>query len=165
MKISYQSRVMTMAHILYDSFPLRPRGWAGPEFKTWPDALSYAWYFERFRKTLRNGIVHFTYRKEDDSYREATGTCFPWLIPSENQPKNPSPALPSGESVPSLEERVRVRFSTIIYYDIDAKGWRSFDIRRFIGFVNVYQISRVEGQALRNMKEVKPAIVKSHHKH
>jgi hypothetical protein len=150
--ISTPKRVMTMAHILYDSFPLRPRGWAGPEFKTWPDALSYAWYFERFRKTLRNGIVHFTYRKEDDSYREATGTCFPWLIPSENQPKT------------SDSER-KPKLSTIIYYDIDAKGWRSFDIRRFIGFVNVYQISRVEGQALRNMTEVKPAIEKSHHKH
>ena len=148
MKISCQSRVMTMAHILYEAFPLRPLGWAGPEFKTWPDALSYAWYFERFRKTLRNGIIHFTYRKEDDSYREATGTCFPWLIPSENQPKT------------SDSER-KPKPATITYYDIDAKGWRSFDIRRFIGFVNVYQISRVEGQALRNMTEVKPAIEKS----
>ena len=148
---------MTMAHILYEAFPLRPRGWAGPEFKTWPDALSYAWYFERFRKALRNGIIHFTYRKEDDSYREATGTCFPWLIPGASPQRN-------GESGLRLEG-TKVRFSTIIYYDIDAKGWRSFDIRRFIGFVNVYQISRVEGQALRNLQEVKPAIEKSHHKH
>ncbi len=136
---------MSMAHILYKAFPIRPLGNAGPEFKTWKDALIYAWYFERFRKTLRTGIIHFTYYKKDGSYREATGTTFPWLIPAENQPKTKDQATNDKRPTPA----------DIIYYDIDAKGWRMFDIRRFIGFVSVYRITRVEGKALRDLKEVK----------
>ena len=87
-------------------------------------ALKYAWWFESFRDKLGKAVYRFSYFKTDGSIREAVGTLNPAFIPAENMPKSgmdPDAVAPAG---------------TFAYYDLDAKGWRSFRLDNFIGFVS-----------------------------
>ena len=80
-------------------------------------------YTEEFiKEKLKNGICEFKYRKKDGSERSARGTRKSDVL-KENG------AEPSGRGV----EKVGV----IAYYDIDAEGWRSFNIENFIGFTTI----------------------------
>lgn len=87
-------------------------------------ALKYAWWFEAFRAKLASGVYRFSYFKIDGSIREAVGTLNFDLIPEEHHPKSLSAARSD-----SSEN------SSFCYYDIDARGWRSFRIDLFIGFI------------------------------
>ena len=105
-----------MAHILYRHKP----GFA------WSDIVRHAWYFERFRRWLHEGLVIFTYLKLDNSIRDARGTLNPLLIPEVDKPKG--------------TQQSAISYQVIKYYDIDRKAWREFDIRRFVGYVERYPI-------------------------
>lgn len=122
---SSTSRALHMAHILDKS---------KPGFK-WSEILEHAWYFERFRRALAEGVVSFTYRKRDNSIRSARGTLCEKLIPSDDMPK--------GDMSDGAALR-KPRFSSIAYYDIDKKDWRAFDIRLFIGYVEPFRLVRTE---------------------
>jgi hypothetical protein len=115
--ISNNQCALRMAHILYNN---------KPHFR-WGDILRYGWYFVRFRKWLANGVIHFSYFKEDGSIREARGTLSVHLIPRDDAPKGTSTGKPN--------------FGVINYYDIDKKDWRSFKITNFIGFVSGYSLT------------------------
>ena len=96
-----------------------------PDF-AWSDIVRHAWYFVRFRQWLSEGLVCFTYLKKDNSIRDARGTLCEHLIPREDLPKGSSTAAPN--------------YAIVNYYDIDRKAWRSFDIRLFIGYVELYPL-------------------------
>ena len=109
------SRVMRVAHQLHNEVPNIP----------WSVLLHRTWYFEKFRKWLRDGLVTFTYYKRDGELREARGTLNDMLIPNDDRPKGIVP------------ERVN---TSVTYYDIDKKEWRSFRISQFIEFDTVYEL-------------------------
>ena len=122
---SSTSRALHMAHILDKSKPGH----------RWSEILEQAWYFERFRRALTEGVVNFTYRKKDNSLRDARGTLCENLIPSDDMPKG------------DMSDGAALRkpcFSSIAYYDIDKKAWRAFDIRLFIGYVEPYRLVHTE---------------------
>ena len=87
-------------------------------------ALKYAWWFEKFRKQLQSGVYRFSFFKKDGSIREARGTLDFSLIPDEQKPK-----------CQNEEMRKCENFSSFPYFDLSVKGWRSFRLDNFIGFV------------------------------
>ena len=117
------SRVMHMAHILRKNHKSKITN------HKWRDYVSLAWYFERFRQWLFDGVVAFTYLKKDNSIRDARGTLNPLLIPDEDKPKG----MENGKL--KMEN-----YAIVNYYDLDKKGWRSFDIRLFVGYVTIYEL-------------------------
>ena len=125
--ITNNQRALRMAHILYNKKLVSPNGYPAPVLNQWGDILRYGWYFVRFRKWLANGIIHFSYFKDDGSIREARGTLSVHVIPRDDAPKGTSTAKPN--------------FEVINYYDIDKKDWRSFKITNFIGYVTGYRLS------------------------
>ena len=110
------------AHVLY-----RNR----PDF-AWSDIVRHAWYFVRFRQWLSEGLVSFTYLKKDNSIRDARGTLCDLLIPREDMPKDQR----------QTTNDKRPNYAIVNYYDIDKKAWRSFDIRLFIGYVELYPLQK-----------------------
>ena len=103
--------------------------------------LSLAWYFERLRKALSKGVVRFSYFKADGSIREAVGTTCNLLIPTEKRPKGTSQA--------------RENLISISYFDFERQDWRGFQMAKFIGFVDVWQLVRMDGHALNDLKPAK----------
>ena len=99
-----------------------------PEYH-WRFWLKHAWFFEKFRKWLRDGLVTFSYYKRDGELREARATLNDLLIPNDDRPKGIVP------------ERVN---TSVTYYDIDKKAWRSFNITQFIGFVAIYELKIIK---------------------
>lgn len=75
---------------------------------------------EQIKETLSSGDVRFTYRKKDGTEREAYGTRNTDIITLND-------AMPSGNG--------SEKNGVITYYDIDAKGWRSFITENFIKFL------------------------------
>ena len=114
---------MKMAHLLGKGERRMARG----EKVSWSELVRHAWYFERFREWLSEGLVTFTYLKKDNSIRDARGTLCPLLIPKDDRPKGTKPI-------------VNCQLSIINYYDLDRKAWRSFDIRLFIGYVTIWEL-------------------------
>lgn len=98
---------------------------------TWGQYLKRGWYFVTFRNWLSNGIVTFSFFKHDGSVREAHGTTMLTLLPEHKRPKGILP-------------RQGMSFSSISFFDLDKGEWRSFDIRNFIGFDTVYQLSQLK---------------------
>ena len=133
MNTNPNSRVLHMAHILHTN---------RPDF-AWSDMVRYAWYFHRFREALKAGVVTFSFFKEDGSIREAKGTLNGVLIPAEDLPSSDChPKHPTKES-----------YSSVAFYDIDKKGWRAFNICRFIGFVRCYRVEEKERVIKESSKE------------
>ena len=102
--------------------------------------LKRAWYFERFRNWLRNGVVTFTYTKLDGSLREAKGTLNDLLIPTDKLPKGTSAAKPN--------------FASVAYYDLERQDWRAFNVAEFVGFIDIYRLEQIQGKAQKR-KEAK----------
>ena len=103
------SRVLSMAHILYNN---------KPGYK-WSDLVAHAWYFEHFIKALDSGIARFSYFKRDGTLREAIGTRYLPIIPADKQPKG-------------IVDRHPV-YSAITYFDLEKGEWRAFHITNFTG--------------------------------
>ncbi len=81
--------------------------------KTLSVALTKAWALYRLTKQLRKAIVRFAYEKADGTIRKATGTL-------QNIEELIKGAGKSGAS------------STMRYYDIEARGFRSFRVENLI---------------------------------
>ena len=131
-----QRRVMNRAHLLYNERPFRQIRTKSAARKTasaeWKEILEYAWYFEWLKRAMQTGIVRFSYFKDNGDIREARGTlCFD-LIPTENIPTTP-------------RVLVEENYEVFRYYDIDSKGWRSFRITGFIGYVEIRSFSEAKG--------------------
>ena len=118
-------RLMFSANYLRKTKPVILRG-ASLDKST---ALHYAWWFESFRDQLRSGIYRFSYFKKDGHIREARGTLDFDYIPEEHRPQARNRGV--------YEECLN--YSTMCYYDLDARGWRSFRLDNFIGFVEYVQ--------------------------
>ena len=70
------------------------------------------------KKALNEGIVLFEFIKKDGALRHVRGTTCPDLIPVDNMPK--------GKRTP--EQQALYNRTTVAFYDIDSKGWRSMRI-------------------------------------
>lgn len=82
---------------------------------TWKQAIAHAFDALRMKSRLSTGIVNFSFTKiSDGSTRKAVGTRDLAAIPAQFHPK--------GESTKPETTNV------VTYFDIEAKGWRSFDI-------------------------------------
>lgn len=67
---------------------------------------------EELKKALREGEVHFKFKKKDGTIREAFGTLNLGFVPEEHHP------IDSSDYVPN--------HNTTRYFDIDKQAWRSF---------------------------------------
>ena len=83
------------------------------------------------RSALNEGIVLFQFVKKDGSLRHARGTTCPDLIPSDDMPK--------GARTP--EQQALYNSSTVAFYDIDSKGWRSMRIDTIWDFKRALKLS------------------------
>ena len=70
------------------------------------------------RKALNEGIVLFQFIKKDGSIRHARGTTNPDLVPTDDTPKDKR----------TPEQQALYQRTTVAFYDIDSKGWRSMRI-------------------------------------
>ena len=121
------SRALHTAHILYKNRIEQSESLlAYDPRKELSISLKRAWYFERFRNWLKDGIVTFSYMKKDGSIREAKGTLNHLLIPTDKLPKGTSTAKPN--------------FSSVAYYDLERQDWRAFNVCEFIGGVTRYEL-------------------------
>ena len=116
-----RARVLRMAHILHKH---------SPEF-SWRDCVAHAWYLERFRKALNEGVVEFTFFKKDGSYRSAKGTTNLVLIPNDKWPK--------GEEQSQSQRQCQC----INYFDFDRNDWRSFQIWQFASNFRIWRLTEV----------------------
>lgn len=82
---------------------------------------------EDFKTRLRTGVIHFAFtKKSTGERREARGTMKKDLLP---------PPPPNREYDPEALANRKPRTpnpNIIRYYDLDAQGFRSFDISTFI---------------------------------
>lgn len=110
----------------------------------WKTAVNEGWSLVRLREQLKNGIVTFTFFKQDGSLRDAKGTLHEILIPDDKKPKGD---MSDGAAMPN--------YKSIPYFDLDKQEWRAFSIDKFIGFVTVYEIkeSKVERQKSKDKRE------------
>lgn len=141
MQNNNKHRVMSIAHRMYtNNLESKHSLIAYSPQLEWQNALKRAWYFERLRKALSKGVVRFSYFKADGSIREAVGTTCNLLIPTEKHPKGTSQA--------------RENLISISYFDFERQDWRGFRMESFIGFVDVWQLTPMTGNNLRDLRPV-----------
>ena len=128
--MNISSRALRMAHLFRKDKPDYP----------WSDCVRRAWWFVHFRKNLAHGFATFSFWKKDGSIREARGTLSPLLIPEKDKPKG------------IQDSKFKIQnYSVFNFFDLDKQEWRSFDIRKFIGFVTMYRIE--EGSEVKKRKK------------
>lgn len=81
--------------------------------KAFSVALSKSWALYRLVKQMRAGVVRFSYEKVDGTLRKACGTL------------KDTGLLVKGTGRPDDGQTVK-------YYDVEAKGFRSFRVENFI---------------------------------
>ena len=84
---------------------------------------------EEFKKKLREGKVEFKYKKKDGSERKAVGTMKPDLMDLPEKKTQSDVDTAEKKKVRKLPE------DSVFYYDLEAKGFRSFKMDNFIGYV------------------------------
>lgn len=80
--------------------------------KTFSVCLARAWALHRLTERMRLGTVTFAYERADGSLRKARGTL-----------KNVQGMI---------KGTGKETFKTVKYYDVEAKGFRSFRVENFI---------------------------------
>ncbi len=83
---------------------------------------------KKFLKALKAGKVKFSYKKVDGSTREAVGTLKPELMDG---------AQATEKKVEDGKKKRHVPPTVIIYWDLEAAGFRSFRKDNFIKFETV----------------------------
>ena len=124
--INDPTRAMIMAHILHKHKPASPNGSPALVLNQWADIVRHAWYFVRFRHWLNDHVVKFSYFKKDGSIRQAIGTTNLFFVPHAKHPLN------------GLVDCRNKSCQTITYFDLGKQEWRCFDIRNFIGYVQLW---------------------------
>ena len=84
---------------------------------------------EEFKKKLREGKVEFKYKKKDGTERKAVGTMDPKLMDLPDKKTQSDVDGAEKKKVRKLPE------DSVFYYDLEAKGFRSFKMDNFIGYV------------------------------
>lgn len=133
MKISNQKRVMHMAHIIYKAHLLRAlvNGYSAPD---WSDAVSNAWRIQAVREAMYTGIVQLYYKKKDGTDVMRHGTLSSARIPGN--------AMPKGIQNKLIEDdAAEPTWGVVSYYDLGAKGWRSFQIESLRKAISAIDIS------------------------
>lgn len=84
---------------------------------------------EEFKQKLREGKVEFKYKKKDGTERKAVGTMDPKLMDL--------PEKKTQSDVDGAEKKKtrKLPSDSVFYYDLEAKGFRSFKMENFIGYV------------------------------
>lgn len=84
---------------------------------------------KEFMKKLREGKVEFKYKKKDGTERRAVGTMDPKLMDL--------PEKKTQSDVDSAEKKKTRKLpeDSVFYYDLEAKGFRSFKMENFIGYI------------------------------
>jgi len=77
---------------------------------------------EELEKKLKEGIVHFAFKKLNGELRPSKGTTKMDLIPSSDHPKS------GGRSAPSV----------VVFYDLNKNAWRS--VSRRTEFIKILHI-------------------------
>ena len=106
-----------MAHIIYKARLMR-QILHGVNY-SWSTAVTDAWRMQEVRNAMYTGIVELYYTKKDGTDVMRHGTLSPALIPSMAAPKGIQDKLiEDGAAEPT--------WGVISYYDLDMRGWRSF---------------------------------------
>ena len=82
-------------------------------------------------KALYEGIVLFQFIKKDGTTRHARGTTCPDLVPTDDTPK--------GKRSP--QQQALYQRTTVAFYDIDKKAWRSMRIDTIWSYERVRKLS------------------------
>ncbi len=107
-----------MSRWVFDMALLMKNEW--PEM-TRREALTKAHLAARLLKSLGDGVVHFTYLKNDGSLRQAVGTLC----------KGISPTLDSYEWKTERGDDSYLKLN-ISYWDLERKAFRSFSVQHLI---------------------------------
>ena len=83
------------------------------------------------RKALYEGVVLFEFVKKDGTLRHARGTTCPDLLPTDDTPK--------GKRTP--EQQALYERTTVAFYDIDRKAWRSMRIDTLWNYKRAMKLS------------------------
>ena len=83
------------------------------------------------RQALYEGIVLFQFIKKDGSTRHARGTTCPDLVPTDDAPK--------GKRSP--QQQALYQRTTVAFYDIDKKAWRSMHIDTIWSYIRALKLS------------------------
>ena len=83
------------------------------------------------RQALHEGIVLFQFIKKDGTTRHARGTTCPDLVPTDDAPK--------GKRTPEQQEAYER--TTVAFYDIDRKAWRSMRIDTIWSYTRARKLS------------------------
>ncbi len=83
------------------------------------------------RTALNEGTVLFQFIKKDGTTRHARGTTCPDLVPTDDAPK--------GKRTPEQQEAYER--TTVAFYDIDHKGWRSMRIDTIWSYKRVLKLT------------------------
>lgn len=90
-----------------------------------------------FKKKLFDGEVKFVYTKVDGSERKARGTMKPDLLPlpkkTEEKPEDEQEATVKSCEKKTIKKR-SLPADSVLYYDLDAKGFRSFKAGNLVSF-------------------------------
>ena len=86
---------------------------------------------KEFKDKLKAGEVKFKYLKKDGSERTATGTLNPELMDLP-KPKTTSDVDKASEK---QKKARKLPSDSVFYYDLEAKGFRSFKMSNFIDYI------------------------------
>ena len=127
------TRAMKWAHYLYKNRNYDSR------IQTWQGALTNAWYFVRFQEELSRSVIRFSFYKVNGEIREALGTRNLLFVPEDLTPKH-------------TLEYSSMFLNTVVFFDLQKHQWRSFNIRSFIGFVDIWRITHMDKPVLKREK-------------
>ena len=134
------SRAMKWAHYLYkNDLAERTCCMTYDPALEWKKALKKAWYFVRFQEELSRSVIRFSFYKVNGEIREALGTRNLLFVPEDLTPKH------------SLEYK-SMFLNTVVFFDLQKHEWRSFNIRSFIGFVDIWRITHIDKPVLKREK-------------
>ena len=83
------------------------------------------------KKALYEGVVLFEFVKKDGTLRHVRGTTCPDLLPTDDTPK--------GKRTP--EQQALYERTTVAFYDIDRKAWRSMRIDTLWNYKRAMKLS------------------------
>ena len=133
MKIPKQKRVTHIAHILYrHDCELSVISNIEPD---WSESMTKAWRIQRVRDALLKGIVQLYFEKSDGMTIMRHGTLSADHIPGSKMPKGIQEQLIADGAAEPV-------WTAVAYYDIDARGWRSFKVEKLHKAIPAVDISR-----------------------
>ena len=118
-----------MAHILYEyDRQLTVISNVQPD---WSTSMRNAWKIQHVRDAMLAGAVLLRYVNTHGDELERIGTLRSSFIPSDSAPKGTrQQEIDEGLTLPNWE--------VVNYYDLDKKGWRSFNIKSLLSVEKLF---------------------------